>query len=150
MSDLSVRPYNEGQVRAADSLLRSLGGFSVGLRVPTAAAAAVDGEQLGISSPLFQDLPLSPVVFRKLRSVMVEGQTVKYELLVSSSAVEAAVAVQQVASSDVLLAMATGIVVNSILFLIEATSFSEWQGNVCVYRILLRESLPDAAEETVS
>jgi hypothetical protein len=149
MSDLSVRPYNEGQVRAADSLLRSLGGFSVGLRVPT-AAAAVDGEQLGISSPLFQDLPLSPVVFRKLRSVMVEGQTGKYELLVSSSAVAAAVSVQQVASSDVLLAMATGIVVDRVLFLIEATSFSEWQGNVFVYRILLRESLPDAAEETVS
>jgi hypothetical protein len=149
MSDLSVRPYNEGQVRAADSLLRSLGGFSVGLRVPT-AAAAVDGEQLGISSPLFQDLPLSPVVFRKLRSVMVEGQTGKYELLVSSSAVAAAVSVQQVASSDVLLAMATGIVVDRVLFLIEATSFSEWQGSVFVYRILLRESLPDAAEETVS
>jgi hypothetical protein len=40
--------------------------------------------------------------------------------------------------------------VNGVLFLIEATAFTEWQGNVCLYRVLLRESLPDAAEETVS
>jgi hypothetical protein len=150
MSDLSVRPYNEGRVRAADALLRSLGGFNASLRLPAPAVAGVDGEQLGISSPLFQDLPLGPAVFRKVRIVMTEGETSKYELLVSASAVAAAVSSQLVASADVLFAMATGVAVNGVLFLIEATAFTEWQGNVCLYRVLLRESLPDAAEETVS
>lgn len=150
MSDLSVRPYNEGCVRAVDSLLRCQGGWAAGLRLPVAAAAGVDAEQLGLSSPLFRDLPLSPVVFRKVRSVMSEGMTGKYELLISASAVAAAVSGQQLASADVLFDMATGIAVNGVLFLIEATSFTEWQGNACMYRVLLRESLPDAAEETVS
>ena len=150
MSDLTVRPYNEGMARAADALLRSQGGFAVALRLPVPPPAGVDAEQLGLTSPLFQDLPLSPAVFRKARIAMVEGQTGKYELLLSPSAVAAAVSAQQVASADVLFAMATGMVVNSVLFLIEATSFTEWLGNVCLYRVLLRESLPDAAEETVS
>ncbi len=150
MSDLSVRPYNEGRMRAADALLRSLGGFNAGLRLPAPAVAGVDAEQLGLSLPLFQDLPLGPAVFRKVRIVMSEGEAGKYELLLSASAVAAAVSAQQVASSDVLFAMATGIAVNGVLFLIEATSFTEWQGQVCVYRLLLRECLPDAAEETVS
>jgi hypothetical protein len=149
MSDLSVRPYNEGRVRAVDSLLRSQGGWIAGLRLPAPAVAGVDGEQLGLSSSQFQDLPLSPVVFRKVRTIMIEGQTTKYELLISASAVAAAVSGQEVASADVLFDMATGIAVNGVLFLIEATSFTEWQGQVCVYRVLLRESLPDAAEETV-
>jgi len=136
-------------VRAVDSLLRSQGGWIAGLRLPAPAAAGVDGEQLGLSSPVFQDLPLAPVVFRKVRIIMNEGTETKCELLISASAVAAAVAAQQVASADVLFAMATGMVVNGVLFLIEATSFTEWLGSVCVYRVLLRESLPDAAEETV-
>jgi hypothetical protein len=150
MSDLSVRPYNEGQVRAADSLLRSMGGFAVGLRLPAPAAIGVDGEQLGISTPVFQDLPLSPAVFRKVRAAMAAGESSRYELLVSASAIGTAVSAQQVASADVLFAGATGMVVNGVLFLIEATAFTEWQGNACLYRILLRESVPDAAQETVS
>jgi hypothetical protein len=150
MSDLSVRPYNEGRVRLADALLRSLGGFNAGLRLPAPAATGVDGEQLGLSSPLFQDYPLGPALFRKVRIVMEEGQSGKYELLISASAVASAVSALQVASSDVLFAMATGMAVNGVLFLIEATAFTEWQGNVCLYRVLLRESLPDAAQETVS
>ena len=149
MSDLTIRPYNEGLTRAADSLLRSQGGFAVGLRLPAPAALGVDAEQLGLSSPQFQNLPLSPAIFRRVRSAMAEGETCKYELLLSPSAVASAVSAQQLASADVLFAMATGISVNGVLFLIEATSFTEWLGNVCLYRVLLRESIPDAAEETV-
>ncbi len=73
MSDLSVRPFNEGQLRAADCLLRSLGGFVVTLRFPVAAASGVDAEQLGLSTPLFQDYPLSPALFRKSRAALSEG-----------------------------------------------------------------------------
>jgi len=150
MSDLSVRLYNEGQQRAADSLLRSLGGFSVGLRMPVPAVTGVDAEQLGLSVPLFQDLPLSPAAFRKVRTPIEEGEAGKHELVLSAAAVAAAVSGQQVASAEVLFAMATGMVVNGVLFLIEATSFTEWLGKVCAYRVLLRETVPDAAQETVS
>ncbi len=150
MSDLSVRPFNAGQVRTVDALLRSLGGFAVGLRLPLPAASGVDAEQLGLSAPLFQDLLLSPAVFRKIRVAMTEIETSKYELLLSASAVVAAVSGQQVTSADVLFAGATGVLVNGMLFQIEATSFTEWQGNVCLYRVLLREGVPDIAQETIS
>ena len=150
MSDLSVRPFNEGRVRVADALLRCLGGFSAGLRMPVGATAGVDAEQLGLTSPQFQDVPLSPVVFRKVRIAVGEGHTGKYELLVSASAVMSAVSSQGVASADVLFAAATGVIIDNALFLIEATSFTQWQGNVCLYRVLLRESVADMAEETVS
>ena len=150
MSDLSVRPFSAGQLRAVDALLRSLGGFVVGLRMPVAAAAGVDAEQLGLSTPLFQDYPLSPAVFRKTRAGMVEGETNKHELLLSASAVAAAVSAQQVTSADVLFAGATGVVVNGMLFQIEGTSFTEWQGSACLFRVLLREGVPDIAQETIA
>ena len=150
MSDLTIRPYNEGLARAADSLLRSQGGFAVGLRLPVLAVPGVDAEQLGLSTPQFQDLLLSPAVFRKARTAMAEGEAGRYELLLSPTAVASAVSAQQVASADILFAMATGIAVNGVLFLIEGTSFTDWLGNVCLYRVLLRETISDAAEETVS
>ena len=150
MSDLSVRPFSPGQIRAVDALLRSLGGFAVGLRFPVPAAAGVDAEQLGLSTPLFQDLPLSPAVFRKVRALLVEGETSKYELLLSASAVAAAVSAQQVTSADVLFAGSTGVVVNEMLFQIEATSFTVWQGSACLFRVLLREGVPDIAQESLS
>ena len=81
---------------------------------------------------------------------MTEIETSKYELLLSASAVVAAVSGQQVTSADVLFAGATGVLVNGMLFQIEATSFTEWQGNVCLYRVLLREGVPDIAQETIS
>ena len=150
MSDLSVRPYNEGKIRAADALLRSMGGFTVGLRLPAPAPAGVDGEQLGLTVPVFQDFPISPAVFRKVRAEMAAGNSSQYEVLLSASAVLAAVSAQQVASADVLFASATGVIVNGVLFLIEAMAFTEWQGSACLYRVLLRETVPDVVAETIA
>ncbi len=150
MSDLSLRPYNAGQVRAADALLRAMGGFAVGLRLPAPAVAGVDAEQLGLSSPQFQDLLLSPVLLRKVRSELAEGETPRCELLLSASAVAAAVSAQQVSSADVLFQQATGVVMNGVLFLIEAIASTQWLGRACVYRVLLRESVPLVTTEIVN
>jgi hypothetical protein len=139
MSDLSVRLPNAGALRAMDSLLRSMGGFQVLLRMPANAAAGVDAEQLGLSSPSFQDLPLGPAVFRRTRVAMKEGQPPLYELLLSASAVGAQVSAMQAGSAEVLFAMATGITVAGNFYLIEATSMTPWLGSACVYRVLLRE-----------
>lgn len=140
MSDLSVRPASAGTLRAADTLLRALGGAEVWLRMP-AKAAAGDSEQLGLEAPQFQDLPLAPAVFRKARVVMAEGEPGRYELLLSASAVAAQVSVMELRSADVLFAMATGVMVAGAFFLIEATSFTAAMGGACVYRVLLREAV---------
>ncbi len=146
MSDGSVRPANAGGLRAADVLLRSLGGCQVFLRMPMSAAAGLDGEQLGLFLPAFQDLPLAPAVFRKARVPMAAQQDgTKYELLLSASAVAGQVSATEIGSADVLFAMATGFTIAGRFFLIEATSFTEWMGSACLYRVLLREAALDNA-----
>lgn len=141
MSDLSVRPLHSGALRAADTLLRALGGSEVWLRMPAHAANGVDGEQLGLGAPVFQDLRLAPAIFREARVPMQEGERAKYELLLSASAVEAQVSAMQLGSADVLFAMATGVLIAGTFFLIEATSFTAAMGSVCIYRVLLREAV---------
>jgi len=126
--------------RLADALLRSNGGTTAYLQMPPAAGDTTDAGQLGIDAPNFQPLPLAPVVLRRERATMTEGQPAKCELIVCGAAVSAAVGAMQVASADLLFQMAAGVVVAGELFLIEAVSFSEYMGAAYVYRLLLRES----------
>lgn len=140
-ADLSVRNYSPIAQRAADTLLRSLGGFSVALQIP-AAAAAGDASEIGITPQTYQQLPLSPAIFRRVRISLVEGQPEKYELMVSASAIEAQVGALQLTSADALFAQAAGVVVNGKLFLIEAIEAPEAFGQAYLYRLQLREALP--------
>ncbi|MFZ0662487.1 MAG: hypothetical protein WAM66_07340 [Acidobacteriaceae bacterium] len=139
-ADFSTQNMNGHAFRTADALLRANGGTTAYLQMPTEPGDAADGGQLGIDAPNFEMLALSPVVFQRARLTMTEGQPQKYELLISGSAVAAAVGAQQMASADLLFQMAAGVVVAGELFLIEAASFSESLGAVYMYRLLLRES----------
>jgi hypothetical protein len=140
-ADLSVRNYSPIAQRAADTLLRSLGGFSVSLQMP-AVSASGDAAEIGITTQTYQQLPLSPAIFRKLRIPLVEGQPEKYELMVSASAIQAQVGALQLSSADALFAQAAGVSVNGKIFLIEAISAPEAFGQAYLYRLQLREALP--------
>lgn len=139
-ADLSTQPLNGHAFRLADALLRSQGGTTAFLQMPPATGDATDAGQLGLDAPNFQQLPLSPAVFRRVRATMTEGNPAKYELMISGAAVAAAVGAMQVSSADLLFQMAAGVAVSGELFLIEAVSLSECMGAVYVYRLLLRES----------
>jgi hypothetical protein len=141
-TDLSVRNPSGTPLRVADALLRSLGGGSVTIRVPSGIIDASDAAQIGLSNPTFLDLPLAPSIFRKARVVMQEGEASKFEVLVSASAIEAQVNSLNLASADGLFQMALGMSVGTKFFLIEAVSSPEVFGQVYLYRILLREALP--------
>lgn len=127
-------------LRMADALLRCNGGTAAYLQMPVQPGDAADAGQLGIDVPGFQQMPLSPVVFRRLRATMREGWPAKCELLISGSAVQAAVGEMQVASAELLFQMAAGVVVAGELFLIESVAISECMGSAYIYRLLLRES----------
>jgi len=137
MSDLSVRPKQRGWQRAADTLLRALGGTEALLRMPVAATSAI-GEQLGAPSAGFADLPLGPVAFRKARVPLFDGNQAKYELLLSATAVEAQVSELGLTSAEVLFAMALGVTVAGEFFVIEGVSFTSAAGLASLYRLLLR------------
>ena len=139
-ADLSTQNLDGHAFRLADALLRSSGGTTAYLQMPPATEDTTDAGQLGLDAPNFQSLPLSPVIFRRVRATMTEGQPAKYELLISGAAVAAAVGAMQIASADLLFQMAVGVAVSGELFLIEAVSLSECMGAVYVYRLLLRES----------
>lgn len=127
-------------LRMADALLRCSGGTPAYLQMPVQPGDAADTGQLGIDAPGFQQMALSPVVFRRVRATMQEGSPAKHELLVSGSAVQAAVGELQVASAELLFQMAAGVAVAGELFLIESVSISECMGSAYMYRLLLRES----------
>jgi len=124
----------------ADALLRAGGGMAVSLLTTPATVDSSDAGQLGINVPNFQQLPLSPAVFRKVHAAMQEGQLPQYELLVSASAVQKQVSALQVTSADALFDTAAGVEINGAQFLIESRSVSEALGQVYLYRLLLREA----------
>ena len=56
----------QGFMRAADALLRALGGETVSLLLPATATASDAAGQLGLVDPGVQAVPISPVVTREL------------------------------------------------------------------------------------
>jgi len=140
MADLSTQLPSGMARRVTASLLRAGGGTAACLQMPPTPGDSSNAAQLGLNAPGFLSLPLAPVVFRKSRVPMQEGQPPKYELLVSADAVEAQVAQLSLACGEALFSMAAGVVIAGQLFLIEAVSASESQGEAYLYRLLLRES----------
>jgi hypothetical protein len=136
--DLSVKNPTAAQQRAADTLLRSLGGRTVLLRLPTHGFAGVDQEQLGEVTPSYEDIPLSPAVFRRLRAELLDGQPNRYELLISASSVQAQLGLLQLSSTSQMFGMACGIFVDGELMLIEAAAEAEAFGIPYLYRLILR------------
>jgi hypothetical protein len=128
-------------VRAADVLLRAMGGRTVLLRIPAPAVAADVTEQLGIATPAFQDLPLRPVVYRKARATVAEGKAAKWEMLVSASVIENLVGSLTYASASVLFAAAYGVLSDDELLEIESATQEQVFGQPYVYRLVLRAPL---------
>lgn len=139
MADLSTQnPCGLAQ-RVATALLRAGGGTTACLQMPPLQGDSTNAGQIGLNSPGFLSLPLSPAVFRKARVSMHDGQLPKYELLISADAVATQVTQLELSSAQTLFSMASGVVVAGKLFLIEAVSASESQGAAYLYRLLLQE-----------
>lgn len=140
MADLSTQNLSGLSQRLATALLRASGGTTASLQMSPLQGDSTDAGQLGLNAPGFLSLPLSPVVFRKARVSMGDGKLPNYELLISADAVAVQVTQLQLSSAQTLFTMASGVVVAGKLFLIEAVSVSESQGQVYLYRLLLQEA----------
>lgn len=140
MADLSTQIPSGMARRVAAALLRAGGGTTACLQMPPLEGDSSIAGQIGLDPPGFLSLPLAPVVFRKARVAMQDGTLPKYELLVSAQAIESAVTQQKLSSAQSLFTMASGVIVAGKLFLIEAISASESQGEPYLYRLLLQEA----------
>lgn len=139
MSDLLI---NSGAaVRAADVLLRGVGGRTILLRMPATASAGDVTEQLGLATPQFQDVELAPVVFRSARATVTEGKATRWELLVSGDAVATLVGSLGYGAAESLFGSAFGVLIDGVLMTIESTTAAEVAGTAYLYRLVVRAPL---------
>ena len=124
------------QARVADVLLRTLGGRTVLLHVPAPAVQGDLGEQVGLGVPVFQDVELGPVVFRRVLVGTGDRTTAATsELLVSAAAVERIVGSLAFGSAAVLFASAAGVLVDGSLLRVVSVVSAQAFGEVYLYRL---------------
>ena len=138
MSDTAPRNQGSAPQMLADALLRSVAGTSALLRV-TGPNAPADQSEVGLTATTFSDVVVSPVVMRKLRPTLQDGDAPKWELLVSASSVAQQISALDLASAQSLFAMTLAVTVSGQDYLIESIASNEAFGQVYLYRLLLRE-----------
>ena len=141
MSDTAPRNPTSAPQMLADALLRSVSGTSAQLRV-TGANTGTNQAEVGLVATNFSQIVVSPVVLRKLRPSMKEGEANRWELLVSATSVQAQVNALNLASAQSLFAMTLAVTITGQDYLIESVASNEAFGQVYLYRLALRETLP--------
>ena len=122
-------------MRAADALLRALGGDHITLVLPIPAPNGSDGLELGLSDPGVQQLTITPVVVRTL-TLPNSGPRMRLEFLISASAVANAVDSEGAASAEALFDQALAIQYQADLFHIESVSTEYFAGTAYLYRVV--------------
>jgi len=125
-------------MRAADALLRALGGDQIALVLPMPTETGSNSTQLGLTDPGIQQLPISPVVVRTLPAPNT-GPRVRLEFLMSASAVANAVDEEGADSAQALFDLALGIQYQADLFHIESVSTEYFAGTAYLYRVVAVE-----------
>ncbi|MGB7266857.1 MAG: hypothetical protein WBC92_15185 [Terracidiphilus sp.] len=127
----------------ADALLRSVAGATALLRV-TGANTDNSMSEVGLVATTFAEVTVTPVVMRKLRPALQEGEESKWELLVSATSVQQQVNALDMNSAQALFAMTLAVTVAGQDYLIESIASNEAFGQVYLYRLLLREARQQA------
>lgn len=125
-------------MRAADAMLRALGGEEITLVLPLPASSSDISSEIGLADPGVQQVRLTPVVVRALPAPA-SGPAQRLELLLSVSAVASAVEEQGLPSAQALLSAALGIEHQGTLFRIESTSTDYFAGMPYLYRVIVVE-----------
>jgi hypothetical protein len=125
-------------MRAADAMLRALGGEGITLVLPMPGDVSGTSHELGLSAHGVQQYPLSPVVVRDLPAPA-SGPAQRVEFLLSVSAVANAVEAQGAASAQALFDAALGIQYQGVLYRIESTTADYFAGTAYLYRVIAVE-----------
>jgi hypothetical protein len=139
MSDTAPRNPTGAPQMLADALLRSVTGTTALLRI-TGTNTDTSMSEVGLVATTFAEVPLSPVLMRKLRPTWQEGGQSKWELLVSATSVEQQVCALDLASAQSLFSMTMAVSVAGQDYLIESVASNEAFGQAYLYRLLLREA----------
>lgn len=135
-----IQQNAEAARRAMDALLRNAQPRSAMLRIPAPAVAGDNTEQLGLAVPQFQDVELSPAIFRRASARAAKNGAMQRELLLSATTVEALTGSYNFDSAAALFSTAFGVLIDDALLTIVSAEEVEAGGAVCGYRVLLREA----------
>lgn len=121
--------------RAADAMLRSLGGTDVILLFAAGGMPNEAAAELGLVDPGVEQASIAPVIVRELTTEN-NGPRRRIEVLAGRSALAEQVSQRNVASADVLFETALGIVYQGEIFHIEGYVVERFGGVAYLYRVL--------------
>jgi hypothetical protein len=122
-------------MRAADAMLRSLGGEEISLLLPLTAMPGDPAGQLGLADPGVQEVKITPVIVRNLATDN-SGPRRRVEFLVPASGIEAALAARDFANAEQLMDTTLGIAYEGEIFHIEGFSSELFGGSAYLYRVV--------------
>jgi hypothetical protein len=121
-------------VRAADAMLRALGGEEVTVLFPMVELPDDPAAQLGLADPGIEEVKISPVVVRNLRSET-KGTRVQFEFLMPAPAVQAKAEVRQAETATAFFDEALGIAYAGHILRIEKVDTEFFAGTEYLHRI---------------
>lgn len=122
-------------MRAADAMLRSLGGEEISMLLPLSAMPGDAAGQLGLVDPGVEQVKISPVIARSLATAN-SGPRRRVEFLVPASGITRAIAGHDFAGAEQLMEATLGIVYEGELFHIEGFTAEYFGGAAYLYRVL--------------
>ncbi|MGB8012377.1 MAG: hypothetical protein WCF68_12220 [Terriglobales bacterium] len=120
--------------RAADAMLRTLGGTEVTLLFAAAGMPAGGGSELGLVDPGVEQAVIAPVIVREL-TTETNGPRRRIEMLAGQAAMAEQVSQRNVASADVLFETALGLVYGGEVFHIQGFIVERLGGVAYLYRV---------------
>ena len=120
--------------RAADALIRTMGGTEVVLLFPAAGMPADAVAGLGLVDPGVERAVIAPVIVREITTEN-NGPRRRIEVLAGSSAMAEQVSQRNVASAEVLFETALGLVYCGELFHIQGFVVERLAGVAYLYRV---------------
>lgn len=121
-------------MRAATAMLRSLGGSEVFLLLPQVGMPDDASAQLGLVDPGVEQVKLTPVIIRNLATENT-GPRRRVEFLIPAAALLNELGTRGIASAQVLLNGALGVLHDNELFHIEGVATEYFAGTAYLYRI---------------
>jgi hypothetical protein len=125
-------------VRAADSMLRALGGTEIMVMFPSLILPDDPSAQLGLVDPGVEEVAFSPVVVRILDTGST-GPRRKLEFLISGATVSEELSSRNVATAEALFANALGIIYQGDLLHIENVTTEYFADAAYLCRVLAVE-----------
>jgi hypothetical protein len=123
-------------IRAAEALLRTLGGCTIYVRIPGATTSG-DASQLGLQPIATDDIELSPAVTRALAKQ--KDTQRRMEITISAASLSRAKDIEDADSAAQFFNAALGIVYAEKLWRIESLQVDDFAGTPYLYRVTVAE-----------